>query len=97
MADAYEIRYAAEATDDVRRLSAFGAKAVLSAIAQHLRHAPTMESRSRIKKMDQPFWSQYRLRVNDFRAYYDVDEASRVATVSRVLLKGATPTPKEKP
>ena len=47
--------------------------------------------------MTQPFWSQYRLRVNDFRVYYDVDEAQRVVQILRVLLKGRGQTPTEKP
>jgi len=73
MADAYEIQYATEAANDVRGLRAFDRRAVLDAIELHLRHAPTLESRSRIKRMTQPFWSQYRLRSDEFRVYYDVD------------------------
>ena len=97
MADPCDIRYSVESTDDGRGLRAFDAKAALSAIGQHLRHAPTQESRSRIKKTGQPFWAQYRLRVGDFRVYYDVDAVAKVVVVARVLLKGTSPTPKEQP
>jgi mRNA-degrading endonuclease RelE of RelBE toxin-antitoxin system len=43
--------------------------------------------------MVQPFWSQYRLRADEFRVYYDVDEQSRAVNVLRVLAKGTEPTP----
>lgn len=42
--------------------------------------------------MDQPFWSQYRLRVDDFRVYYDVDEQLHVVNVLRVIEKGTSET-----
>ena len=54
---------------------------------------PGQESKSRIKAMSQPFWSQYRLRVNDFRVYFDVHEEECVVNVLRVLKKGNASTP----
>jgi hypothetical protein len=55
-------------------------------------------SKSRIKAMLQPFWSQYRLRVDDFRVYYDVTETDQVQCVFilRILAKTTEATP-EKP
>ena len=97
MAGAYTIQYAAEAEDDVAGLRAFDAKAVIEAAEQHLRHAPTQESRSRIKRMTPPFWCQYRLRVGGLRIYYDVDGTARVVSITRVLFKGTELTPKEQP
>jgi mRNA-degrading endonuclease RelE of RelBE toxin-antitoxin system len=97
MADAFEVRYAREAADDIRGLRAFDRQRLISAIPQFLTVAPTTVSRSRIKRLTQPFWSQFRLRVDDFRVYYDVDEATRVVNVLRVLLKGGAQTPKENP
>jgi mRNA-degrading endonuclease RelE of RelBE toxin-antitoxin system len=47
--------------------------------------------------MAQPFWSQYRLRVGDFRVYYDVDEGARTVDVLRILEKGTRTTPTEEP
>jgi mRNA-degrading endonuclease RelE of RelBE toxin-antitoxin system len=47
--------------------------------------------------MSQPFWSQYRLRVNAFRVYYDVDEEACVVSVLRVLEKGTGQTPGKTP
>ena len=93
MADPYSIQYSPQAVADLRAMSAFGRAQVLSAVETHLTYEPTRESRSRIKRMTQPFWSQFRLRVGDFRVYYDVDEAARRVDVLRVLEKGTGPTP----
>jgi mRNA interferase RelE/StbE len=84
----YDIDYADEAVNDITSFRFFDQKKLFEAIAIHLKHEPTRISRSRIKQMVQPFWSQYRLRVEDFRVYYDVDEDKRAVHVLRVLEKG---------
>jgi mRNA-degrading endonuclease RelE of RelBE toxin-antitoxin system len=53
--------------------------------------------KSRIKLMNQPFWSQYRLRVGDFRIYYDVDDDNHVVNVLRILMKTTDQTPEAPP
>jgi len=93
--DRFEIRYTHEAVEDIRPLRAFDQRRVLDAIALHLSNEPTRLSKSRIKRMSQPFWSEYRLRVDDFRVYYDVDETQHVVQVLRVLFKGTGATPTE--
>ena len=47
--------------------------------------------------MLQPFWSQYRLRVGDFRIYYDVNDDERIVNVLRVLMKTTDQTPEKSP
>jgi mRNA-degrading endonuclease RelE of RelBE toxin-antitoxin system len=93
MAEPYSIRYAAEALGDIRTLRAYDQKRVLDGIADHLSHEPRRISRSRIKEMIRPFWSQYRLRIDEFRAYYDVDDGQHTVYVLRVLKKTTEPTP----
>ena len=56
-------------------------------------HQPKFVSKSRIKAMIQPYWSEYRLRIDDFRIYYDVDNDERVVNVLRVLMKTTDQTP----
>jgi mRNA interferase RelE/StbE len=97
MSESYEIRYAASAVADVRTLRAFDQRKVLEGIERHLTFQPKLTSKSRIKRMVQPFWSQSRLRLDDFRVYYDVDEGSRRVHVLRVLRKTTGPTPEESP
>ena len=46
--------------------------------------------------MAQPFWSQYRLRIDDFRVYYDIDASKYAVNILRVLKKGTGPTPQSR-
>lgn len=90
MAAQYEIDYAEVAADEIEGLRVFDQRKIIKAIEQHLRYRPWRVSQTRIKLMVPPFGSQYRLRVGDFRIYYDVDEAARRVTVLRVLFKGTS-------
>jgi mRNA interferase RelE/StbE len=89
----FEIHYADEAVHDLRSFRAFDQKKILAGIEAHLLSEPTKVSRSRIKQMVQPFWSEYRLRVDDFRVYHDVDRDSGRVNVLRILEKGREATP----
>ncbi len=97
MAGQYQIQYGAQAVDDLRALRAFDRAQILGAIEVHLSQDPKRESQSRIKRMSQPFWSEYRLRVGEFRVYYDVDDSAKRVDVFRVLAKGSGPTPEASP
>ncbi len=91
----YEIRYAQQAVEDVRALRAFDQRRVLDGAATFLTHEPRRVSRSRVKAMVQPFWSQYRLRIDEFRVYYDVDDAPPRVNVLRILAKTTGATSRE--
>lgn len=93
MSEPYEIQYTEAAVADVKGLRTYDQRKVLTGIETHLRFQPRQESKSRIKALAQPSWSQDRLRVEDLRAYYDVSEDTRAVSVLRVLQKttGATP------
>jgi mRNA-degrading endonuclease RelE of RelBE toxin-antitoxin system len=93
MSQPYEIQYAGEAIIDLRALRAYDQRIVMSGIEEHLRFEPRRETKSRIKAMVQPFWSQYRLRIEDFRVYYDVSVETRTVGVLRVLEKSTGTTP----
>lgn len=68
----FEIILAPEAIEDRGRLRAFDRAAVDDAMELHLRHAPEKVSKSRIKRLRGLRRPQYRLRVDDFRVFYDV-------------------------
>jgi len=70
----YRIDFADEASDDLARYRAFDRIAILDLIEKHLRHAPTHESKSRIKALQGLSRPQCRLRVGDIRVFYDVQE-----------------------
>ncbi len=94
---AFRIEYFPGAIRDLSGLRGFDRQQILDAIPLHLTHQPKQESRSRIKRMSQPFWSEYRLRVGEFRVYYDVDETAQSVNVLRILEKGTAETLKEMP
>jgi mRNA interferase RelE/StbE len=66
------------AADQIRRLRRLDAVAILDAIETHLRNEPDRVSRSRIKRLRGRHATTYRLRVGDFRVFYDVGEAEVV-------------------
>ena len=76
------------AAAQIRRLRRVDAVAILDAIEAHLRHEPERVSRSRIKRLRGDQAATYRLRVGDYRVFYDVSEA--LITVTAVLHKRDT-------
>lgn len=97
MALPYDISYSDSATRNLVGIRVYYRGAIIDAIELHLGFTPTQESRTTIKKMSQPYWAQYRLRVGTFRVYYDVDEARRLVQIHRVLEKGTEATPEVPP
>lgn len=81
----FEIELTSEANDDFRRLDARRRAEVRDAIDVHLRHEPTKLSKSRIKRLRGLARPQYRLRVGDYRVFYDV--AADTVTVHGIMAK----------
>lgn len=86
----YRIEVTPAADDDLAGMRAFHRTEVLDAIADHLTHAPTAVSRSRIKRLRLLDSPAYRLRAGDYRVYYDVDETLSTVIVLRILSKTAS-------
>jgi len=72
----YEIDLAPQAVEDFRRLSARDRSTIRDALERQLRYEPGKESRSSIKRLRGIVRPQYRLRVGEFRVFYDVLEDS---------------------
>ena len=68
----YEIILSPEAAEDRRRLRAYDWATIRDAIDKHLRNEPMKVSKSRIKRLQGLSRPQFRLRVGDFRVFYDV-------------------------
>lgn len=64
---------APEAVQDVKSLNAYDRTKVRDLIELHLRHTPRKVSKSRIKKLRGIRHPQYRLRIDDYRVFYDVE------------------------
>lgn len=85
---AFEILYSDEAVDELKELRAFDRTAILDQIEEILAANPTLESKAKVKRLKEPAPSAYRLRVGDFRVFYDVEE--QTVSVLRVLSKEAS-------
>jgi mRNA-degrading endonuclease RelE of RelBE toxin-antitoxin system len=83
----FEIDVTQEAELDLDTLRPYYCRQILDGIETYLRHTPTQESRSRIKSLRLLDSPAFRLRIGDFRVYYDVDETTRTVTILRVLSK----------
>jgi mRNA-degrading endonuclease RelE of RelBE toxin-antitoxin system len=70
----FDIIIAPTAREDLNVLRATDRSAIEHSIDIHLRHEPHKESKSRIKRLRGLQSPQYRLRVDDFRVLYDVEE-----------------------
>jgi mRNA-degrading endonuclease RelE of RelBE toxin-antitoxin system len=70
----YELVLAPEAADDLRALDARHRANVVDALERHLRHEPWKVSRSRIKRLRGLRRPQYRLKVDEYRVFYDLVE-----------------------
>jgi mRNA-degrading endonuclease RelE of RelBE toxin-antitoxin system len=80
--------FAPDAARAIRGLRAHVRRAVMDAIEVHLRFEPEKTSRSRIKRLRGMTWPQYRLRVDEFRVFYDVN-ATTVDVVAVVAKSAA--------
>ena len=70
----YEIMLAPEAVVDFKKLPAHDRATLRDVLEVHLRYEPTKISKSRIKRLQGISRPQYRLRIGDFRVFYDVSE-----------------------
>ena len=68
----FELRYSEAAVGQLRKLRAFDRAMILREIEQVLGVNPTLESKAKIKLLRPPAPTQYRLRVGEFRVFYDV-------------------------
>jgi mRNA interferase RelE/StbE len=84
----YEIILAPEAVQDLKLLDAYQKVKIKDLAEVHLRHTPTKTSKSRIKRLRGLRHPQYRLRIDDFRVFYDVEE-DRVEILA-ILVKSKT-------
>ena len=86
----FEVVVTEEAVSDLRHIHPFYRAQLLDALETYLSTAPTQESKSRIKRLHLLDSPAYRLRVGEFRIYYDVAESTAMVTVLRILGKEAS-------
>jgi len=84
---AFVIEFVGEAETDLDAIRAFHRPRILDAIERHLKHKPTQVSRARIKRLHSTDSPAYRLRIGEFRVFYDVDIEGAMVTILRILSK----------
>ena len=83
----YIIDFEAGALEDLKALRKGERVKVLKAIEEHLTYEPTRQSKSRIKRLRPGTRPPYRLRVDAFRVYYDVQMEDQTVTIYGVVDK----------
>jgi len=83
----YRIDFSGGAKADLRALGKTDGVKVLDRIERHLTHQPTLQGQSRIKRLRPGTFPPYRLRVEEFRVYYDVDEQRQVVVIPGIVPK----------
>lgn len=81
----FEIVLAPDAAVALKALPAYRRAMVRTALETHLRHEPATVSKSRIKRLRGLSRPQFRLRVDEFRVFYDIvdQEVQILAIVSK--------------
>lgn len=70
----HEIVLSPQAVSDLRNLRAYERAKVKSALEAYLCQEPTKTSKTRIKRLRGVSRPQYRLRVDEIRIFYDVED-----------------------
>ena len=83
----YRIEFVDGAKADLGALRKTDRVTVLDRIERHLTHQPTLQGKSRIKRLRAGTFPPYRLRVEEFRVYYDVDEQRQVVVILGIVPK----------
>jgi mRNA-degrading endonuclease RelE of RelBE toxin-antitoxin system len=96
----FNIQYAEGVANDLAAVRAFDRRHLLDEIERHLAHEPTRETRNRkILRGLTPPWEHvapvWELRVDEYRVFYDVDEAGGEVVVRAVRHKPPHKTTEE--
>ena len=83
----FDIEFDPTAIEDLRPLRAYDRANILDTIERVLSAAPTQTGKSRIKRLRGLASPRYRLRIGDFRVFYDV--TGQQVYVMRILAKAA--------
>lgn len=81
----YEVVVAKDAQDQFAKLDGRWRSRLKQEMREHLENQPRRESKSRIKRLRGLRQPQYRMRIDDMRVFYDVnDEINRVEVLGFV-------------
>ncbi len=84
---AFGVEFTKPAAEELAALRKTDQVAIIERCKTHLTNEPSLQSKSRIKKLRDDSFPPYRLRVGEFRVFYDVDEAANKVIIYGVLRK----------
>jgi len=84
----FQIVLKPEAVRDLKRIKRYHAAAILDAIGRHLSQEPERITRGSIKRLRGQQQATFRLRVEEYRVFYDVVE--KRVEILRILHKSET-------
>jgi mRNA interferase RelE/StbE len=87
---AHDIVLRPSAVRDLDRLRKYDATLIADGMERFLTNAPTREGRSRIKRLRGISNPDFRLRLDDYRVFYNVHASTRTVEVLRILHKDQT-------
>lgn len=87
----YEIVIAKDAQTQFEKLDGRWRSRIKKEMRQHLAHQPKWESKSRIKRLRGLRQPQYRMRVDEMRVFYDVNDEIHRVEVLGFAIKSETP------
>ena len=96
----YDIRYAEDVANDLKRLRAGQRTQILDRIDAQLTYQPTEQTRNRKILVglvppwehEEPVWQ---LRIGEFRVFYDVDQAEAIVVIRAIRHKPPHKTTEE--
>ena len=86
----FEIILKQSAVKDMDGLRKYDAVTIADRIEKHLVHKPDKISKSRIKKLKGIKDPDYRLRVGEYRVFYNINKAEGRVVILRVMHKDQT-------
>lgn len=83
----YSVQFTPEAARQLRALRASDWVKIADQCQRILSVNPTMTSKARIKRLRDDVFPPYRLRVDDYRVFYDVEEEKQTVMIYAVIDK----------
>ncbi len=83
----YSVQFTPEAARQLRVLRAFDRVKIADQCLRILSVNPTLTSKARIKRLRDDVFPPFRLRVDDYRVYYDIEEENRTVMIYAVVSK----------
>jgi mRNA-degrading endonuclease RelE of RelBE toxin-antitoxin system len=79
----YEIKFTADAVEDLRWFGKVDRKSILAALESQLGHEPAVETRNR-KRLRPNRLAEWELRIDRTRVFFDIDQANRLIQVRTI-------------